>query len=155
MIQHIWTVICSNSVIDQDSNNISLQSVIEQLNIAGTPPASGVVPAVPISLEVVTLWARADFDVPGRGRARVTFLFPSGIPSAPLQFEYGIDLSSFKRNRTRWHINGLPIRESGRHIFRVEFQNEGENVWREVATVPLEVIVELTGSEQTGSGSTA
>lgn len=140
MIQHIWTVVCSNSVIDQDSNNISLQSVIEQLNITGTPPAPGAVPVVPITLEVVTLWAKTNFDEPAQGDARVTFLSPSGVPSEQLRFDYHIDLSTYKRNRTRWRINGLPVLGAGPHTFRVELQNEGEE-WREVATVPLEVII--------------
>ncbi len=34
MIDHVWTVICSRAVIDADSNILSLQSIIEQIEIS-------------------------------------------------------------------------------------------------------------------------
>ena len=33
MIDHIWTVLCLRAVIDVDSQNVSIQNVLEELNL--------------------------------------------------------------------------------------------------------------------------
>jgi hypothetical protein len=137
MIDHVWTVICSNAVIDQFSNNVSLHNVIEQVNIRDEPRPSG---AFSATIHVMTLWARSDFNTPNLGHARLAFLSPSGVVGNP--FEYEIDLSNDHRSRMRTIMHGLPLEESGRHAFTVELQNEGETEWRQVAVIPLEVIFE-------------
>ena len=134
MIDHVWTVVCSRAVIDQDSNNVSLQNVVEQLNISGEP---GHV-LIPMSLDIVTLWARAKVEAPARGRARVTFLSPSGA-ATDSPFEYDIDLSKHRRYRSRGRIQPLHIKGAGRHTFRVELQEEDEVGWHQVASIPLEI----------------
>jgi hypothetical protein len=135
MIEHVWTVVCSRAVVDRESNIISLHDIIEQLNIEGEPVPDGM---IPLRLEVATLWTRSNFDVPERGRARLVFLSPTRMIGNPPEVE--VDLSNVKRHRTMWRFQGLPASESGRHIFRVEFQDEGETEWRQVAAVPLEII---------------
>ncbi len=142
MIDHVWTVICSRAVIDRDSNNVSIQNVIEQLTVKDEPKPGMM---VPILLEAVTLWVRADPNVPGQARARLTFLSPSGKAFGSVESE--IDLSKFERYRSRVHFQGLPIEEPGRHVFCVELQEEGKGGWRQVAVVPLSVV--FTPSEET------
>lgn len=138
MIDHAWTVVCTHAVVDRYSNNASLLDVVEQISIKAEPNPEG---SLPISLDVMTLWTRADLDVPSRGHGRVTFLSPLGrVNDGP--FEFDIDLSEHRRNRTRGQLGALHIAESGRHIFRVELQNEGETEWHQVAAIPLEVIFE-------------
>lgn len=146
MIDHVWTVVCSRAVIDQDSNNVSLQNVVEQLNISGEP---GHV-VIPMSLDIVTLWARAKVEAPARGRARVTFLSPSGV-ATDSPFEYDIDLSEHRRYRSRGRVQPLHIEEAGRHAFRVELQKEHETGWHQVASIPLEIsFTPPEGSERAG-----
>jgi hypothetical protein len=135
MIDHVWTVVCSHAVIDRDSNSVSLLDVVEQLNIREEPSPEG---SVILPLDIVTLWVRADFDVPTRGRGRVTFFSPSGaVNDGP--FEFDIDLSEHRRNRSRGRLQTLHVGESGRHTFLVELQDKDDNEWHEVAAVPLEI----------------
>jgi hypothetical protein len=135
MIGHVWTVLCSHAVIDQDSNSVSLLDVVEQLEIGEEPTPEG---GVLFSLDLMTLWARTDLDVPAWGHGRVTFLSPSGeLVRGPFSFD--IDLSQHRRNRTKGRFQALPITGSGRHVFRVELQNENETEWHQVANIPLEV----------------
>lgn len=136
MINHIWTVLCSKSITDQESNNISLLEVLEQLTIAG-PPTPGV---VPVRFEVVTLWGRSDTDQPSRGHARLLFLTPSDTVTG--EHEHDIDLSVYQRTRNRTLMTGLPVQETGRHHFRVQLRDEGETEWRDVADIPLQVSLE-------------
>jgi len=101
---------------------------------------------VAIPLEVVTLWARANIDMPSRGRARLTFLSPSS--SVLGSFESSVDLSKYQRLRTRHCLRALPVPEAGRYTFRVELQNEGESEWHQVAAVPLTIIFKPPEIEQ-------
>jgi len=135
VIDHVWTVFCSRAVIDKRTNNVSIQNIIEQITIKGEPKSDA---AIPIVCEVVTLWARADFDVPAQGRLRLAYLSPSGKVLNSMERE--IDLSKSRRYRIQTIFQGLPVEEPGRYTFRVELENEDE--WHQVATIPLEVVFE-------------
>jgi hypothetical protein len=143
MIDHVWTVLCSRAVIDKNSNNVSIQNVIEQITIQGEPqPEQG----IDIAFEVVSLWSRSDSDVPSHGQARLTFLSPSGRRTGLVEFE--LDLSEYERLRTRRVFQGLPVTEPGRHTWLMELRNEGEEGWQEVASVPLKIVFMPTESEE-------
>jgi len=144
MIDHVWTVICSRAVIDKESNNVSLQNVLEQFNIQAEPKPDGLLIT---TFDLMTLWARSEVDIPSRGRSRTTFITPSGETIG--SFEVEIDLFEHERNRNRLRFNDLPAREPGRHIFRVELQNEGESEWHQVAVVPLTLVFNPPEAEET------
>ena len=55
MIDHIWTVLCSRSVVDERSKNVSIQNAIEQLTATGEPVPGQL---IPMQLEVVSLRKR-------------------------------------------------------------------------------------------------
>jgi hypothetical protein len=147
MIDHVWTVFCTRSVIDKDTNNVSLFEVIEKISAAGKVTKErekkGAMPAIPLNAQLVTLWARQDPSVPESGRARIIFESPS--QKVLFQFEYEIDLSSFARTRSRGSIATLPVPESGWYKFRVQLLTKSDT-WQEVACIPLEVEVELKES---------
>ena len=138
MIDHWWTILCSRAVVDQRSNNVSLQNILEQITIRGELPTDAAIPAIPMMCELVTLWARQPADTPTQGRARITYLAPSGEELHAA--EVPIDLSETQRYRTQLTMQGLRIAGPGVHTFRVELQDNGN--WREVSAVPLEIIVE-------------
>src|SRR5262249_48649632 len=111
--------------------------VLEQLTIADPQAEPGQEGLVPLPLELVTLYTRTNDDEPTNGRARVSFVRPSGLVQESVQ-EYETDLRSFKRVRQRARFAAIPIREPGRHVFRVELS--GGEPWQSVANVPLEVV---------------
>lgn len=144
MIRHVWTVLCSNVVIDRDSNNVSLQDVIEQVQVTieggWSPDAKSV---LPIRLNLVTLWVRADYAVPAQGKARITVLSPAGDPLAK-PGGYEINLADpYRRFRGRTRFGSLPVAGSGCYTFLVELQKEDE-AWEPVAEIPLEVTIETS-----------
>lgn len=138
MIEHVWTVICRQSVIDRDSNNVSLFDILEQITIHGEPPGDDAAVA-PVEMEVMTLWSRSDYGVPARGAQRLTLLSPSGEALASGKQE--VDLSKHRRFRSRTRFRGLPVKGPGRYIFRVEQMEEDEAEWQHVTDVPLELVL--------------
>ena len=134
-MRHIWSVACSHAVVDRDSNNVSLLNVIEQLRIQEAPRPDAV---LPIQLDVMTLWAREDPEVPETGNSRLKFVSPAGKTLGT--FEAVVDLSSHERSRAKLTFQGLPLRNSGIYKFRIEQKSEGATRWRKVSEIPLSVL---------------
>ena len=152
-IKHIWTVLCRESVIDKESNNISLINVLEQISISTRTPSEQQPTGqarggpIPISFEIVSLWIRAEEAQPALGHCRVTILSPSG----PLEEAHHIpvDLRKYQRMRTRQRLGGLPVSEAGQYLFRVEYRDDGETDWREVGAIPVSIIIESAPEKET------
>lgn len=137
MIRHAWTVVCEKSIIDIESNNISLD-VVEQVSIKrplAAENAKGII--YPIRMEVVTLWYRQQTDEGIKGNGQLTIMAPNNEHVATTNIE--IDLIKNHRNRTRVRLDGFPIPKgtSGFFYFVVALQSDGQ--WIEVANVPFEI----------------
>ena len=137
MVRHVWTVLCSKTATDKDSNNISLFEVVEQIQVTGPGGALAEPVLVPTSLELVSLWARADFGTPTRGTTRVVILFPDGHVAG--QAEMDVDLAAVQRTRTIVKFPALPFRLPGVMRFVVSLRQDNAEEWTEVASVPLNV----------------
>jgi hypothetical protein len=135
MISHIWSVLCSRSVVDTRSKNVSIQNALEQVNVTGEPAPGQV---VPMRMEVVSMWVRTEPEIPAQGKLRVEFHAPSGKVFG--QLELPVDLTKHERFRSQVHFDGLPAEEVGRHYFYVNLQEEDEGEWRQVAAVPLTMV---------------
>ncbi len=143
MVKHVWSIICNKSVIDSESNTISLFDVMEQINIniAGPkPPEEGKKILFPIQFEIVSLWTRENIEDPVKAEGRAKFIGPSEKGLGLMSFD--IDLSGFVRTRTRQKVSGFPFEGSGLYYFKIECKREGGD-WEQVADLPLQVFMEF------------
>jgi hypothetical protein len=140
MVNHVWTVLCSRAVIDRESNNVSLLEVVEQINAIREPiaPATpGELAALPVQMEVVSLWERSNLDLGGVNEGRIELVGPNGESLAEAMFR--IDVTAHARQRVQLKIAGLPITGSGRYyIYTFHRSNEGQE-WQRVSQTPLQV----------------
>jgi len=134
MIEHAWTVVCSKSSVDNQSNNISLFEILEQINLAGSVPSDAV---LPMSFDIVSLWYRIA-DGLDQASGRVLLVDPANV-ERPLG-EFTVDLNTNPRMRTIHRVNGLPINGRGTYFFRIELRRGDE--WNIEASIPLQVDVE-------------
>lgn len=136
MIRHAWSVVCEKVIIDQTTNNVSLD-VLEQMNLEGVvslPLGQGFL--VPTRVEVVSLWYRDPSGGPDNGRARVRLIAPGDEKELGL-IEYALDLSVHERARTRGSLPAFPLVGSGTYYFLTE--QKVDEKWNEVARIPLQV----------------
>ena len=124
MINHLWSIACSRTSVDRESNNISLFEVLEQLTLSGGPIQPGKKGVVPILFEIVSLWTKEHENETIKGRGRTVLVAPSGAELPLLEFD--IDLSNHQRLRTINRITGLRIGEEGKHYFRIYLQTDGQ-----------------------------
>ena len=136
MIDHVWTLVCSQSVIDTESLNLSIHNVLEQINVSVEQTADLV---IDLPHTIVSLWVRSETTAPARGTSRVCLVDPAGEKTAVS--EMPVDLTKAESVRHRIIRRGLRIAGSGRHLIQVELLEDGQTEWRLVASVPLRVVV--------------
>jgi len=136
MIEHIWTVLCTRSSIDRETNNVSLFEVIEQLNVLGPLPDVAARAALPMQFEIVSLWARANAGEPEESTGRIVLIAPNGLEV--LSHVFPVSLTEHTRMRTQMRSVGFPLLGRGRYVFRIELQDTG-GTWNQVARIPVEV----------------
>jgi len=136
MIDLIWAVLCSQSSIDQETNNISLIEVLERIVVEATPPDQESI-MIPITSVLVALSTRSILDQPAQGEGRIRLTSPTGDLIRTVEFP--IDLTAHTRTRSRLKAFGLEIRSAGYYYFNVDLRQEGQDDWQQVAQIPLEV----------------
>ena len=140
MIEHIWSVVCERTILDRDSNLISIINSLEELGIEG-PLEKKRILRVPI--EIVSFWVRSDIAVPVKGLARYRFVSPSGDNVKDQNID--LDLSDFERLRTRVQFLNLNFPEPGIYHFQVAYRKNKKSSWKTVASIPLKInVIEKT-----------
>lgn len=142
MIYHNWTVICSKSSIDSETNNISIFEVIEQITFHGDQDDSETT-GIPISLQVLTLWSRGEDGAADSNQSRLRLLAPDGstiLTTDPVR----IDLTSYQRYRMRNNLHGLPFSGLGIYKFVIELLNESNQEWEKVKVILFPIISKPT-----------
>jgi hypothetical protein len=159
MARHVWSVLCSKSIEDKATNNLTLFEVLEQVTLNALPGADplaqveqsraqGKTPLVPIPFELVTLFARSNIFASEAAHCRVRLFAPSGEELGEPEAR-AMDLHRFQRYRGRAQFDALPFAGFGRYEFAVEL-NSGDSGWQQVAKVPLDV---LDGSAVVGGSA--
>lgn len=141
----MWTIACQTSIIDNQTNQISLISVVEQIDFNMESNTEVKVETLPIVMDLVSMWQRSDLNEPEQSRARLLIQLPNA-KSVP-GFEYEIDLISNSRFRSIGRIGGLPFGSNGTYKFVVELFNETSQEWAVVSIYPIEVTATLTQRE--------
>jgi hypothetical protein len=150
MIKHIWSVLCKESKIDADSNLLTIVDVLEKLDIRANPP-QGVLELppnginFPLRYEVTSMLFRDNNKSEESISLEIKILDPKGKEThkynSPILFSAGI-----YRMRVRTQIEGLSIKDSGMHWFIVSLKDSTDNKYREVARLPLEIVVTIQWS---------
>ncbi len=133
MIVHVWSVLCSRSSIDSETNSLSLFDIAEELTFEGAiiEPGLAVGP-----FELVSLFAREEVSSPANGETRWKLDSPGGRTVSGKVV--ALDLSKYHRVRNRIRLATLPIDEAGVYWFTVELRT-GSSDWSRVARIPVEV----------------
>lgn len=147
-IRYIWSVLCNSSMLDSETQNLTINNIVEQITISipkemverkGAEKSNGYV--VPAPLHIVT---------------RVKKILQNQDVSFDIKFEEinpeGKTLNStssarfdikkpFKTFRVRTNYTPLLIDKSGEYTIRVLLKESTESDFIEVDRIPLEVNV--------------
>jgi len=142
-ISHIWTVACIDSVVDQNTHNVSLYNVVEQLHLK-IDQKEKTIPKdvmIPFKMQIVSLWRKLPENKKIKATQKITAIDPSGQELG--KFEYPFEIASNQR-RFRAHVlmeNFRVSDKSGDYIFKIEIK-EDKGTFEEVAQIPVQVDIE-------------
>lgn len=145
-IKHIWSVLCKESVINKDDNNISIHGVLEQLSVfLSLIKETGKLPekfGIPMNYEIVSMWQRSK-NVES-AKADIEYVFMDSENKKLLKSTQVLEIPKTSRQfRSRMKITGIPLTKEGDYTFKVKIKEEGSDVFRLVAELPLEVKINL------------
>lgn len=145
MIKHIWSIICKESITNQDDNLISLIGVLEKLNSVITPIKGkykkGDKLAIPFNFELINFWTK-DEGKELNLNIKVEIVDPNSKVIATSTNSSPFP-TKINRLRTRMKIQGLPVTENGRYNFRVSYSVGEKTKFVVVAELPLDVTFEI------------
>jgi len=141
MIKHIWSILCRKSIVDNETNNISINDVFEQLSVdlkIKKDDADKLKQInIPIGFEVISMWVKND-KTNFKGNLNVEIFNPKGI--VVRNFEQPLEMpETMKRLRSRLRIMGLVVEEPGDYIFKVNVKELGQKHYKLVSELPLEI----------------
>lgn len=137
MIKHIWSILVQKSIIESQTNSLSLIDVMEELTVGINKVKSSnekdSTINVPINYEIVSYLSRDREDI--EPKIKIEIINPSN--KILKVFEYPIAWEKGKqRMRVRMCINGLGVDEGGSYTFKVWLKEDKEN-YKIAAEIPL------------------
>jgi hypothetical protein len=128
-----WAVLCQEAILDKYSNNISLISITEQLNVS-------VVPTVfPQLFNIVCYWDRdARIEEEEVVNYKIILWEPAIKDQLVIDGQVVFE-SGKKRMRAFTRLLGIPIEKAGEYNILVEKKNAEQ--WENVAKIPIEIKV--------------
>jgi hypothetical protein len=142
LAEHAWTVLCESSVIDMDTQLVSLFNVLEHINIAEPVEKIEEVieskAAFKVQMELWSWWIRSDYTKPETATIRYSLIAANGEQFPPRLFR--VSLETISTAHTRLRMRSFPFRGLGLYWWIVERKIDGDSEeWEGVARVPIEL----------------
>jgi hypothetical protein len=154
MIKHLWSVLARQSLIDPDTNSLTIIEVLEDLRIdiqlKGNPYMSAYdkeqTNAFPINFELVSTFYRKKRGKAAVVESEIEVVDPTGKSLGdfvnPVEFA-----PEHYRMRVRGKFNSLGVTKSGVYLFKVYLKEPGTTKRELVSEIPLIVSLYVDGEE--------
>lgn len=142
MVKHIWSVLCKESVVNQENNALSLMNIFEGLQVEVKEDAPKDLQInIPIQYEIVTLLKKDKKDTQEKVTLKVSLIDPNGILltepiTIPIELKKGM-----LNHRHRLKNFGIKITVPGEYKFIVEMKSKQGEDYKIASLIPLEVSI--------------
>jgi hypothetical protein len=150
MTHHAWTILCSKSSIDKETNNMSLFEALEQLKMDISGPGSTEMKremesnfaVTPYNFEINSLWYRDKKSGVEKSMMKAQIIDPDnkllGENELPIIFE-----ESKRRVRSTIRVSGFPVTRSGMYWIRILLSEKKGGEFTEATKLPIEVTINV------------
>jgi len=139
-MKHIWSILCQKSVIDNETNLISLIDCLEELNLTmDINKESNQISekrVIPINFQIVSFWLIENNDVK-KLEIKIELHDPENNKINEINNIFELK-ENYLRYRTRINVQGFPVTKSGRYLFKIYQIEQGETL-KCVSELPLDV----------------
>ncbi len=144
-MKNIWSIITNRTVIDKDSNMISLFDCIEQFNIDIDKKniAGNKVKKVSAKFEIVSFWKDDEIKKERYGEFVIELYDPNNKRLNKYENSFVMP-KAMKRMRTIITFGGLPITTEGEYVFKIKYRKNKRGKYVQVSELPVEVIFSAT-----------
>jgi hypothetical protein len=132
MIRHFWTLLCQSSIINQETNNISLIEVIEQLNIIEEKINN----QTKMPAEIVSFWVKEDINVDEN--CKIEFSFIDSDEKVIEKFSHELVIPKGK-DRMRFRLRvmlPLSLKRGYRYLITKAYNNQSK-IFEPVGKTPI------------------
>jgi|GEM_PF-625305 hypothetical protein len=149
-IEHVWSIICSRSIIDSETNSLTLNNVIEKITVnipkVEFEKAKGTGHTIfnaPIEYEITSLFRKSEGKKVTLFDMRVRMVNSSG-QTIMTGAEQKIGLKEGVKNiRIRNRFNAIPLEKTGGYTFIIDLKEIEETVYAEVGRIPVEIEMKI------------
>jgi len=140
MLHHVFSAACQSAAVDQFTNSISIQSVVEKLDAVAAEPVPITDPpqAIPFNFFIVSLWFNGG-DSEGIVKQRFRMAAPDGTTTSA-GFEASLTVQPRASQRIVARVPGILFKGNGVYWIKIDVQDG--NHWKSVASLPM--IVQVT-----------
>ncbi len=140
-MKNIWSVITNKTVVDKDSNMISLFDCIEQfnVNIDKKNTEKNKIKKVSAKFEIVSFWKDDEVKKERRGEFAIELYDPNNKKLNKYENSFLMP-KAMKRLRTIIAFEGFPITTEGEYIFKIKYRKNKGRKYIQVSELPIEVI---------------
>jgi hypothetical protein len=147
MFNHVWSVICQNSSVDEKSNTVSLFGCIENIGVDIVKDKNKNITDkinIPIQFDVVSYWTIEDSTKKNNLFFKVELFKPNGESLFYKEETIFTEIGwSRIRNIAKFSGLELEINDSGRYNFKI-FQKENRNDdFVVVAVLPVDININI------------
>jgi hypothetical protein len=146
-MKHIWSVLCKKSVIDADTNNISLNEVLEEVTFNIPLDKDLKLPAnFVFDYEIISFWTTPK-KTGGKFYVEMEFIDPDKKILNKLEQEITTP-ENRSRLRTRIKANGLNVTKDGDYTLKVKAKEKKSDTFKTLTEIPLTIHIKRTMSAQ-------
>lgn len=138
-MKNLWSILCSKSVVDSTTNQLSLFDCIDEItiNFSNSEDIKKPTKNIPINFEIVSLWLDEDISQTRKFDYTIDIIDPEGKMLKEITKEAVIEKSK-KRLRTIMRISGMAVTTEGKYTFKIKYK-EAKNNFIIVSEIPVDI----------------
>jgi len=149
-MKHIWSLMCKESKIDANTNNISIIDAFESLQFDVNADDPKYVEGSPIGLqfnfEFVSVYFRDKSGDEETHEQTLIVLDPKGNKLGEFNSQI-IFQSEHNRTRNILRFNTIALSTSGTYLFQINTNNKGSEKRRLESAIPISIKVKVNGKD--------
>jgi hypothetical protein len=134
-MKHIWSVICKKSIIDSETNNITLNEVLEEITFSfSNKDLIDKSVNFPFDFEIISYFTAARKNE--KADMEIELLNPGKKMIG--KFIQKIEFPENKlRLRVRIKTSGISVDKDGEYLFRIKIKTQGNEKFKTVSEIPI------------------
>lgn len=120
-INHLWTIPCKNSSVDQKTNLLSLFEIQEEFSVDLKIKKDFEVLNIPVTFQIITMWEKKNKNEIANADIEIEYFDPNNKKLGIFKYKLSIPEDK-KRFRNIVSINGIGITVPGEYFFKVKKQ---------------------------------